>query len=587
MLAASPALAVTPCGTDCFLADTCERAEVQAAIAAALAQSGGTVRIPDPAVASCDWSSAIEVDASKVPLHIQGKSEESTHIRAPEGAFVLTGAPGLALSLSHLKLSDGACSGSCDAMVAVGGSDQWRVHHLRLETTGALTRLFRTSGNTAGLVDHITVRGSTPSEFVTIDGEDWSEWKTKVDLGSAAQVYIEDCDIAFTDAWEGRPFDGERGGRAVIRHNTIKNQILGNHGFDTGGTASMLSVVAYGNAFVIDDDDSAPWSSKTWARFAHFRGGTGLLYGNTWNVGSDIWINGTIDLAIYRNPDDSGGNESWKPCNGTQYRMCSNIGQDWSILKGDFPANCETDQDCQGIASDITCKWKFCSKSKLELCETDNQCPAGETCSGFLDGAGVDGYPCFMQPGYATQMQPYPWYEWGNTWAGGQGGSACATPPCDVDFGTSVSQLVQGRDYFDDVAQGSAPPATCTPLEAFWVESEQTLYRCESQDKWGVYYKAYPYPHPLQSAGVEADGGSDAGVVPPNDAGKDTGAMDGAAGSGADGGAGSGSGGGSDEDSGCGCTATGQPRSRLAFLVVLAIPCLRRRKRANRDGCHA
>jgi hypothetical protein len=179
--------------------------------------------------------------------------------------------------------------------------------------------------------------------------------------------------------------------------------------------------------------------------------------------------------------------------------MCSNIDRSWSLVSGDHPVACATDADCvDGVGPGTTCRWRICSESGLELCETDADCPAGESCSSSLDGDGADGYPCFMQPGYATQMQPHPWYEWGNTWSGGQGGSACAAPPCNVDFGEDIAQLTEGRDYYNDVAGGSTLPASCTPHEAYWHTGEQRLYRCEATDTWEAYYTPFPYPHPLQ-----------------------------------------------------------------------------------------
>ena len=228
-------------------------------------------------------------------------------------------------------------------MISVGAGDRWRFHHLRFETTGVFTRLFRSHGQTFGLIDHVSVTGSTPSEFVTVDDAGFPSWKRAVDLGSVEAVYIEDCDVSFTGSWEGRPFDGEHGGRMVVRKNKVKNQILGSHGLDSGYGASIFSVVAYGNAFEIDDSTPA-WSSKTWARLTHFRGGTGLMYDNTWSIGADVWIGTpTMDLAIYRNKSDAGGNEHWLPCDGSQYRMCSNIDKNFGLVSGLYPYNCKTD----------------------------------------------------------------------------------------------------------------------------------------------------------------------------------------------------------------------------------------------------
>jgi MYXO-CTERM domain-containing protein len=565
----SQAFGQATCGTDCYPAKSCAPADVQAAVDAALANAGGTVLIPDPASGICDFTKPVVVDATKKPIHIRGQSEQTTRIRALGQAFSVDGAKDVAWEISDLELSDEICSGSCDTIIGIGGAGtNGRAHHLRFDTTGVFLRLFRTSGSAHPLIDHVTVRGTTPSEFLTADGTNWLGWKDPVDLGSTEAVFVEDCDIEFTESWEGRPFDGENGGRMVVRHNRIKNHMLGSHGFDSGFGASMFSVVAYANAFTFADDVT-PWTSKTWSRFTHFRGGTGLLYDNTFAVAADIWIGGTFDLAIYRTPTDSGGNESWQPCNGTAYRMCSNIGRDWTIVSGDHPYNCVTDQDCADkIGAGTTCKWKVCSASRMELCEADSDCPVGETCTSNLDGAAADGYPCFMQPGYATEMHRTPWYEWKNTWSGGQGGSACAAPPCNVDFGANVSQLVKGRDYFNDVPQGTTLPASCTPDDAFWMASESTLYRCEAANAYTAYYKEVPYPHPLQTSGTPGNDGGPVAPVLDATAGDADERLAVAPASEAQGG-------------GCGCRTAGAPSTTRWPLVVFGLAALIRRRRAG------
>ena len=84
----------------------------------------------------------------------------------------------------------------------------------------------------------------------------------------------------------------------------------------------------------------------------------------------------------------------------------SNIDKDWTWLGGANIRDCTQDGDCD---PGYSCKWKLCSLSHMNLCVADTDCPNGETCSGFIDGpasstAANDGYPCFMAPGFGSQM---------------------------------------------------------------------------------------------------------------------------------------------------------------------------------------
>jgi Cys-rich repeat protein len=130
--------------------------------------------------------------------------------------------------------------------------------------------------------------------------------------------------------------------------------------------------------------------------------------------------------------------------------MCSNIDINWNLLGGNSPVDCTVNSDCP---SSYTCKWKFCSATKMQLCATDSDCPSGETCSGYIDGSGTSGYPCRMQPGFTTNMASSPVYEWNNTFTG----SANLTGH-DVDFKPNGAQLQANRDFFNDTVKSRYKP---------------------------------------------------------------------------------------------------------------------------------
>ncbi|MEM2979191.1 MAG: dickkopf-related protein [Methanomassiliicoccales archaeon] len=417
-------------------ANSCSSSDVQTAINAA--KNNDIVLVP---AGNCTWTSSVIMDVSAKSLQVRGAGMDATKITASvENAIAIIGEEGYYWALSDMQF----LGGTGNAIISITGtSKSWRLHHIKFSTTGGPNRLINVSGYTYGVIDHCEAIGTTPSEFVTVDGDDWPMWGRPQSFGDANAVYIEDNIISWTGHWEGRPvLDGQRGGRAVFRHNQVTNSIVFVHGYDTGGTASMMSLEVYNNEFIITD------TMSTWAMLGGMRGGTGLWFNNKWTLGSNLWLsNSNIQLAIYRAGD---GPYGWKyGCDGTEIKMCSNIDKDWRFLGGTRVQDCITDNDCP---TGYYCKWKFCSVSKMILCEKNEDCPTGESCSGFVDGPKPDGYPCRHQPGFSTHMRSEPIYGWNNTFTGSQKKSGVVT------FMSTVPQLQEGRDYFNNTPKPGYQP---------------------------------------------------------------------------------------------------------------------------------
>jgi Cys-rich repeat protein len=169
------------------------------------------------------------------------------------------------------------------------------------------------------------------------------------------------------------------------------------------------------------------------------RSGTGVWFNNTVTVDPSVFITPQIVLALYRTINNS---PSWPACDGTQYRICSNVDKNWNGLDLNPPTACATDTNCP---SGSTCKWKFCSVSKVSLCVADSDCPSGETCSGFMDGAG--GYPCMQQPGFGPNMKSMPVYAWNNTYQGSSNVGPSGT--IGLTHQDGAGQVQENRDYFN------------------------------------------------------------------------------------------------------------------------------------------
>ena len=439
-------------------AASCSAADVQSALGAA--QDGDTVIIPP---GTCTWSVTVNLDATLRLIVLKGSGAGATSITAAvEPGLAVDGAEGHGFAISDLGLTRG--EHDYRGLIAVTGSaNAWRIHHLAV--SNQQTDTFRIFGSTYGVIDHVTVTADSWTQFMNVNDTDWTSWQRPMSYGTAQAVFAEDNTVTWSVPGAG--IDGQRGCRVVVRHDQLTNLVVSVHGFESGDDAAPLQFEVYDNQFTIEDVAGA-WDQNnlTWARLALFRGGSGVLFGNQFTVGANLWLTSPdFALAIFR--DDPGfPNSAFQPCDGTQRRFCSNIDKDWTWLGGANIRDCTQDGDCD---PGYSCKWKLCSVSHMNLCVADTDCPNGETCSGFIDGpasntAANDGYPCFMAPGFGSQMHSEPFYAWNNSVSG-----SVNVPPGAVPLAGEEPQIAEGRDFFNQTVRPG--------------------------------YVSYPYPHPLVQVG--------------------------------------------------------------------------------------
>ena len=254
-------------------------------------------------------------------------------------------------------------------------------------------------------------------------------------LGTNNAVYIEDNTFNYGSTDEDC-IDAYGGARLVIRHNAFNNAHIGFHGFDSGDRRSVFSYEIYSNTFTNN--------SSTEFRAVNLRGGTGVIYSNTF-TGSRSWAD--VTLLVYRAcpPLDQGG---WGTCDGTL----------WGIGSTNFSAQASRSASANGGV-------KFCSGDRDRVCTSDSTCSAAGagTCSTYLDGSGTAGYACRDQPGRTHGQILSPVYAWSN------GSVGISTYDGSYSCGVGLSNYLRsGRDYIN----GSTMPG----------------------------YSAYAYPHPLQAA---------------------------------------------------------------------------------------
>lgn len=136
-----------------------------------------------------------------------------------------------------------------------------------------------------------------------------ASWQNDVDWGGPAAMYVEDC-------WIEKPrgvdfysaFDGWLGGRIVVRHNTIINLRLSNHGTETSQRQrSARKMEIYSN--IISNRDYTVGSGAD--SCIEIRGGGVLMFSNT-ITGQ---FNTFMKVSSYRNV---GGFPPWGVVDGTK-----------------------------------------------------------------------------------------------------------------------------------------------------------------------------------------------------------------------------------------------------------------------------
>src|SRR5262245_1579130 len=298
-----------------------------------------------------------------------------------------------------------------------------------------------------GLIDHntIVVSGPGSQQSISVDGSSintdggFTPWTRPLTLGTDKAVYIEDNTLDYTANDQSEDsIDAYSGARVVVRHNTFLSISQGFHGTDSGGNRSPHSFEIYSNTYINN-------SSNT-IRALTVRGGTGVIWGNTYGGSHGTWYGVTLQYWRAVRPESN-----WQQCDGTVWQLgstdLSSNGSRTCSINGGVGFN-NVDKETLGA-------W------------------GGNYTTGF-DGAGLHGYPGRDQPGITTGQVSSPIYVWNQTndpgvgtWAGGK----------SADEALIATFIVRGRDWFNNIQMpgytpytyphplviGGNPPPTPTP----------------------------------------------------------------------------------------------------------------------------
>jgi len=433
MIIAALAASVPAAEAATITAASCSGSDVQSAINSA--SNGDTVAVPS---GSCSWSG---VAISNKSIALQGAGVDKTNITdsSGSGALSISSSSSSIIDVSGFTFVNSSGNGN-GVVQSSGVADHvgFRIHHNKFVLSASVTTRGIGVYNGYGLIDHNTFNatGSGSIQSISIwgssDGTDggFTPWTRPLTLGTNKAVYIEDNTFTYSSQSEDS-IDAYGGARLVVRHNAFNNISVGFHGMDSGNRRSAHSFEIYGNTFTNN--------SSTHLRALTVRGGTGVVYNNTYGGSGASWYG--VTLLNYRScpPLDQ---SAWQTCNGTNYTLGSM----------DLSANASRVAGTTG-----TVKW--CSNARDTRCTTDSNCSGGGTCTTYLDGNGSLGYACRDQVGRTTNQALAPLYVWNNGSAG--------VGTYDGGTGCSISSIIAlNRDYYN----GTAMPG----------------------------YTAYNYPHPLQ-----------------------------------------------------------------------------------------
>ena len=412
------------------------RSDVQSKVNGA--SSGDTVTVPS---GSFTWAGAVTVTGKA--LTISGAGIDTTTITAGSaGAFSVACTAANFVEITGFTFAPNANAG--DGLIEMsgptaGGNDEvgFRFDHCKIHLT-QVSRGIATYG-IFGLIDHCSfvasVGGSIQSVSLwgSLDGNDggFTPWTRALTLGTNHAVYIEDNTFDYTSNDQSEDaIDAYGGARVVVRHNTFLSCTQGFHGTDSGDRRSAHSFEIYSNTYTNN--------SANQLRYLTVRGGTGVIYSNTYGGTGASWYG--ITLQYYRATvalDRSG----WQQCTGTVWQLGS------TSLSAQGSRTCSTNG---GVGFNNT------DKETLGTW-------GGSYTTGF-DGTGTQGYPGRDQPGFTTGQVLSPIYIWSN------GAAATGTSGGGGSDDTLTANMIQvNRDWYD----GTTKPG----------------------------YVAYTYPHPSQGGG--------------------------------------------------------------------------------------
>lgn len=271
------------------LAD-CSQATVQSAINAAT--DGDVLACP---AGSWSWSN---VDIVNKNISLQGAGIGNTKILiTAAGGIEATASNTKAFRITGFTFTSTANFGTDGgfAMMRVQGGHDWRIDHNRFEIYSDVISYdggngIYTRNDVGGVIDHnqFVKGGGSGCMHASVypEGAGVTAWGWGSEIGQSNHVvFVEDNYFYNPDtcsAHNAHAVYGQNGGIYVARHNDIHGMNIDSHGFcATHGTRE----------YEISNNTWTGVGNNNLYSVLHLRGGTGVVYGNSWagNISYGYW----------------------------------------------------------------------------------------------------------------------------------------------------------------------------------------------------------------------------------------------------------------------------------------------------------
>jgi hypothetical protein len=282
-------------GATTINANSASQSDVAAAIASAA--DGDIVLIPGGSVT---WTRTLRV---RKGITIQGAGVGVTIIKdaVQSGQLISWSlAAGLPSRLTGIEFQDGGRSTTANApggILRVDGSNtdgsSFRWDHCKWNDLNG----FLVFDTVLGVVDHNSFVMGNHLSLIYVYGSNWNgqgpygdgSWATPVNFGSSDFLFFEDNDFHNNNAvHESFATDALNGGRFVVRHNTIFNAQVSDHGTESGGRErGSRAMEVYNNTFTGMNIGDAPVGSRSSRLIIHDNTVSGYVNGGKFHLG--VW----------------------------------------------------------------------------------------------------------------------------------------------------------------------------------------------------------------------------------------------------------------------------------------------------------